>query len=73
MVTTTFSKEHPDISDLMKHVSFTNAQMGGLLSWQDANKASAEETAVRFITTESAVWSKWVNDAARKKLAGLIK
>lgn len=73
IVTTSFSKGKPEIAALMKHVAFTNAQMGGLLAWQDKNKASAEETAVRFITTESAVWSKWVNDDARKKLGGLIK
>lgn len=72
-VTAAFAKSNPDITALMSNVSFTNAQMGAILAWQQDNKASAEEAAVHFLTKYSDVWSKWVNDAARKKLSALIK
>jgi len=73
IVTTTFQDEHPEVAELMSKVSFTNAQMGGLLAWQEENNASAEETAVYFITTGSDTWSEWLNDDAREKLAAFIQ
>lgn len=72
-VTTDLAKREPQVVELMKHVSFTNQQMGQLLSWQTENKASVEEVAVHFIQNYSDVWSKWVNADARKNLSVLIK
>lgn len=72
-VTTDLAKREPDVFELMKKVSFTNQQMGSLLAWQEANKASAEETAVYFIQNQSDIWSKWLNDEARQNLSVLIK
>jgi glycine betaine/proline transport system substrate-binding protein len=73
VVTDKFANENPTITSLMKNVSFTNAQMGEVLAWQEENKASADEAAVYFLNKYSNVWSKWLNDDARKKLKALIK
>jgi glycine betaine/proline transport system substrate-binding protein len=72
-VTTTFAEKHPEIVELMKNVSFTNDRMNKLLAWKEENKASAEEAAVHFLTTSQDVWSGWINEDAKKKLAGLLK
>ncbi|PCI05625.1 MAG: glycine/betaine ABC transporter substrate-binding protein [Hyphomicrobiales bacterium] len=73
IVTTEFSTKHPEISALMKNVSFTNAQMGALLSWQEEKKASAEEVAVHFLSTSPDVWKGWINEEAAGKLSALLK
>ena len=72
-VTTTFAEKHPEIVELMKNVSFTNDRMNKLLAWKEENKASSEEAAVHFLTTSQDVWSGWINEDAKKKLAGLLK
>lgn len=72
-VTTVFGEREPEAAELIKHVEFTNAQMGEVLAWAENNSASNEEAAVYFITNYSDVWSEWVNDAAKEKLAVLIK
>ncbi len=68
-----FEKSHPEITAMMKNLTFTNEIMGSLLAWKKNNGASGEETAVRFLEKHSDVWSKWINDSAREKLAALIK
>lgn len=68
-----FAEENPEIVELMSKVSFTNAQMGEVLAWQDDNNASYEEAAVYFLTNYKDVWGEWLNDAAREKLAALLK
>lgn len=73
IVTTTFQDENPEIAELMAQVSFTNAQMGSVLAWQEENNASAEEAAVYFITTHSDSWAGWLNDDARANLAAFIQ
>ena len=72
-ITNDFSKKNPEITELMSKMSFTNLQLNTVLAWKEDNKASAEETAVTFIQGNSDVWSKWLNPAAKKKLAALIK
>ncbi len=71
--TAELAAQKPDIAELMSKISFDVDLMSALLAWQEDNKASAEEAAVYFLTTESDTWSQWVNDAAREKLASLIK
>ncbi|MGB0508316.1 MAG: ABC transporter substrate-binding protein [Pikeienuella sp.] len=71
--TAAFVKSNPDIANLMRNVSFDIPVLNGVLAWKDNNGASAEEAAVHFITNNSDIWSGWVNDAAREKLAALIK
>lgn len=73
VVTTDFVEKHPDIAALMTNVSFTNAQMGEVLAWQEENNASGDEAAVYFLTNYQDVWKNWVNDAAREKLAALLQ
>lgn len=73
VVTTTFADREPDVAELMSKVSFTNAQMGEILAWQEENTATAEEAAVYFLTTYSNVWGEWLNDEARGKLSALLE
>jgi glycine betaine/proline transport system substrate-binding protein len=73
VVTTDFQERLPQIAELMTNVSFTNAQMGEVLAWMEENNASADEAAVYFLTNYSDVWSTWINDDAKEKLAALIK
>ncbi|MDO6563551.1 glycine betaine ABC transporter substrate-binding protein [Amphritea sp. 1_MG-2023] len=71
-VTSDFANREPEIFELMKHISFTSEEMSQLLAWQESNKASAEEAAVYFITTQQDKWSGWINDDARAKLTALL-
>ncbi|MEP1444437.1 MAG: ABC transporter substrate-binding protein [Hyphomicrobiales bacterium] len=70
--TTAFKESNPDIAALMSNVSFTNAQMGEVLAWQEDNKASADEAAVYFLNKYKDAWSGWLNDEAKGKLAALL-
>jgi len=72
-VTTDLAKRSPQVLKLMKNITFSNAQMSSLLAWKEDNKASSEETAVYFITTQQDTWSKWINADARKNLSALLK
>lgn len=71
--TSDFVEREPEAAELMRNITFTNAQMGEVLAWQEANEASYEEAAVYFLTNYKDVWSGWLNDAAREKLAPLLK
>jgi glycine betaine/proline transport system substrate-binding protein len=68
-----FVEREPAIAELMKNVSFTNAQMGEVLAWRLDNNASYDEAAVYFLTTNKDVWGEWLNDEAKGKLAALLK
>lgn len=72
-MSTTFAAENPDIVALMSKVSFTNAQMGEVLAWQDDNNASYDEAAVYFLTTYKDVWGDWLNDEAKAKLSAILQ
>ena len=71
--TADFVEREPEVAELMRKVSFTNAQMNEILAWQEANGASYEEAAVYFLTSYGDVWSTWLNDSAREKLSALLK
>jgi len=73
VATADLAAQKPEIAELMGNVSFDVALMSSLLAWQEQNGASAEETAVYFLSTQSDVWAQWVNDAAREKLSALIQ
>ena len=64
-----FVEREPEVAELMRRMSFTNEQMNRILAWQEANGASNEETAVHFLTDYRDVWSAWLNDSARERLA----
>jgi glycine betaine/proline transport system substrate-binding protein len=72
-VTNTFEAREPDIAAFLKNMTFTNAQMGGVLAWQETNNASNEEAAVYFLTSNTDVWSTWLNDDARANLSALLQ
>jgi glycine betaine/proline transport system substrate-binding protein len=68
-----FHDANPDLVALMGKVSFTNGVMDQLLAWQEENKASADETAVHFLTTYKDLWPKWLSDDARAKISAIVK
>jgi glycine betaine/proline transport system substrate-binding protein len=72
-VTTTFAEEEPEVAELMSKVSFTNAQMGEILAWQEENKATSDETAVHFLTSYKDVWAGWLSDDAKARLSTLLQ
>ena len=72
VVTADFRESHPEVTELLRNVQFTNAQMGEVLAWQEDNSASADEAAVYFLTNYGDVWPNWLDDAAREKLSGIL-
>lgn len=72
-VTAKFAKREPDVVNMLSKLTFTNQQMGSILAWKEENNASAEEAAVKFLTSYKDIWKSWLNDDARSKLAGLLK
>jgi glycine betaine/proline transport system substrate-binding protein len=72
-VSSAFAAENPDLVELLSNVSFTNAQMGEVLSWRLDNNASYDEAAVYFLTSYPAIWADWLNADAKAKLAAIIK
>ncbi|CCM78801.1 ABC transporter substrate-binding protein [Rhizobium mesoamericanum] len=67
-----FYDKNPELVALMSKVTFSNEVMNALLSWQEENKASADETAVHFLTTYKDVWPNWLSDDAKTKIAAII-
>ena len=68
-----FYDKNPELVALMSKVSFTNAVMNELLAWQEDNKATADETAVYFLTNHKDIWQAWLSDDAKGKIAAIIK
>lgn len=71
--TTDFSDREPEVAEMLTKLTFTNAQMGEVLAWQESNSASYEEAAVYFLSNYKDVWSGWLNDEAREKLSALLQ
>ena len=67
-----FMEREPAVAELMKNISFTNAQMGDVLAWRLDNNASYDEAAVYFLTTYNDVWGDWLNAEAKAKLSSLL-
>ena len=72
VVTNTFADEHPAAAAFMAKLSFTNAKMNGILAWMDANKATPEEAAVHFLTSDKELWMSWLDADAKAKLSELF-
>ncbi len=72
-VTTTLAEREPEVAEFMGNVSFSNALMGGLLAWQEANDASVEEVAVYFLTTQQDIWGTWLSEDAASNLGALLQ
>ena len=73
VATSVLAEREPEIAELMTNVRFDVDAMNGILAWAEESGASTEEAAVYFISNYSDVWSGWLNDEARAKLAALIK
>jgi len=71
-ITTDFREREPEVADMLSKMTFETAHMSALLAWMDENNASAEETTVYFLSNNSDIWSDWLNDSARQKLAALL-
>ncbi|WJS84391.1 glycine betaine ABC transporter substrate-binding protein [Paracoccus sp. TOH] len=71
-VTAEFTKSHPAETEFLRHMSFPTDAMSELLAWKEQQGASAQETAVHFLTSRPDQWSSWLNDDARQKLSALI-
>ena len=57
----------------MSKVSFTNEIMNKLLAWQEDKKATADETAVYFLTTYKDIWPNWLPEEAKAKVSAIVK
>lgn len=73
VATAALTEREPEIVELMGNVSFEVGLLSGILAWQEENSASAEEAAVYFLTSQSDIWSQWINDDARAKLSKFIQ
>lgn len=71
-VTTTFGDREPEVAEMLGNMTFKTSTMSGLLAWKDENDASAEETAVYFLSTNSDEWATWLNDSAKDNLASIL-
>ncbi|NYS24761.1 ABC transporter substrate-binding protein [Rhodobacteraceae bacterium 2376] len=72
VVTADFAERNPAVFELVSNISFTSQGLSELLAWQDLNSASAEETAVHFLTTEQDTWMGWLNTEAAERLSALF-
>ncbi|AZO30061.1 MULTISPECIES: ABC transporter substrate-binding protein [Mesorhizobium] len=76
-VMTTMSKDfhdkNPELVALMSKVSFNNDTMNELLAWQEENKATADETAVHFLTKYKDVWPNWLSEDAKAKVTAVVQ
>lgn len=72
VVTDEFAEREPEVTELLRNLSFTNDQMNDVLAWQAENNASAGEAAVYFLTNYGDVWPEWLNTEARERLSSLI-
>ena len=68
-----FYDKNPELVALMSKVSFTNEIINKLLAWQEDKKATADETAVYFLTTYKDVWPNWLSEEAKTKVAAIVK
>ena len=73
IVTKDFASKNPEVTELLKNVSFANETMNAVLAWKKDNKASGEEAAVYYLNNHKDEWSTWINDDAKKNLSELLK
>lgn len=66
-------EEKPEIAEFFRNMTFKTDTMSGLLAWQDENSATGEETAVHYLTENTAEWEGWLSDSAQEKLSALLK
>jgi len=67
-----FVAREPEVADMLRNMSFTNAQMNDVLAWRLDSNASNEEAAVYFLTTYKDVWANWLSEEAKAKLGAIL-
>ena len=68
----TMIQRAPDVVEMLRRWSFDNAQIGEVLQYRSQTDASAEETAVWFLTNRKGIWTSWVpTDVADRVQAAL--
>ena len=67
-----FIEREAEVAEMLKNLSFTNAEMGEVLAWRLDNNASNEEAAVYFLSNYQDVWADWLSEDAKAKLAILL-
>ncbi len=72
VVTADFAESHPTIVEFLSNMTFQTDTMNEVVAWMDENAASGEEGAVYFLTTHRDVWSDWLDDGARERLAQIL-
>lgn len=72
-ITADFRDRQPELAELVGKIQFDTDIMSEMLAWQLENSASAEETAVNFLTTHSDIWGAWISDEARAELSALLQ
>ncbi|MDZ4095917.1 MAG: glycine betaine ABC transporter substrate-binding protein [Paracoccaceae bacterium] len=73
VVTTDFQSREPEAASMLAKMAFSNQQLGEVMAWQDANKASPDEAAAYFLSTYKETWGGWLDDGAREKLGALLQ
>ncbi len=73
VVSAEFESSKPELAAFLSNMTFGVEEMSAILAWQDENSASAEEAAVNFLLNNKETWGAWLNDAARDKLANILK
>jgi glycine betaine/proline transport system substrate-binding protein len=73
VVTTDLAEREPEVFELMKNVTFKNAEMNSLLAWHSDNDASADEAVVHYLQNNEDEWMSWVSDSARANLEGMFE
>lgn len=72
-VTTDFAEREPEVAEMLSKMTFDVGTMSSVIAWMDETTSSPEEGAVYFLANNSDAWAGWLNDAAREKLAAIIK
>ncbi|MBI6628784.1 ABC transporter substrate-binding protein [Pontibaca salina] len=72
VATSAFIEREPEVAEMVSKISFPTDQMSALLAWKADNNATTEETAVHFLLTNKDIWTAWLNDHARARLASLL-
>ena len=72
-VTTDFKDREPEVTEMLRKMTFKTETMSAILAWMDSNNASGEEAAVYYLSNNRDEWSSWLNDDARMKLAAILE
>ncbi len=72
-VTTDFKDREPEVTEMLRKMTFKTKTMSAILAWMDANNASGEEAAVYYLSNNRDERSGWLNDEARTIVANILE